>query len=227
MKPLALFIAGTNGSGKSSLRDTMEKFHNLVLIDPDKLTKENNGNNALGGRKAIELFKECISNKVFFSMETTLAGKSVLKRIEEAKKANFYVEMIYVGLNSVDLNIQRVADRVKRGGHDIPTDAIIKRYKSSRDNLIKSLFLLDELKIYDNTEKIQLDLTIKNNNIVHLNPNANKWVLDLKDSIERHCFFQDSIDDIKSKSDTFNEIMFSSCKKDTEDEKKTNIRRNK
>ena len=60
MKPLALFLAGTNGSGKSSLRDLTLDFKNeFIIIDPDKITKENGGNNVFGGRKAIELLKEC------------------------------------------------------------------------------------------------------------------------------------------------------------------------
>ena len=49
MKPLALFLAGTNGSAKSSLRGTLNSNTKLVIIDPDKITKENGGNNTLGG----------------------------------------------------------------------------------------------------------------------------------------------------------------------------------
>ena len=59
MKPLALFLAGTNGSGKSSLRGELNFNAELIIIDPDKITKENGGNNVFGGRKAIELLKEC------------------------------------------------------------------------------------------------------------------------------------------------------------------------
>ena len=164
MKPLALFLAGTNGSGKSSLRDLTLDFKNeFIIIDPDKITKENGGNNVLGGKKVIELFKECINNKKSFVIETTLSGKSVLNRLKEAKNAGFKVEMIYVGLDNVDLNIQRVANRVAKGGHNIPTDAIIKRYNSSRENLIKSINLLNKLEIYDN---------------------AKQWILDIKDNIK-------------------------------------------
>lgn len=185
MKPLALFLAGTNGSGKSSLRDLTLDFKNeFIIIDPDKITKENGGNNVLGGKKVIELFKECINNKKSFVIETTLSGKSVLNRLKEAKNAGFKVEMIYVGLDNVDLNIQRVANRVAKGGHNIPTDAIIKRYNSSRENLIQCINLLDKLEIYDNTHIMELNLAVEDSEIKYFNDNAKQWILDIKNNIE-------------------------------------------
>lgn len=185
MKPLALFLAGTNGSGKSSLRDLTLDFKNeFIIMDPDKITKENGGNNVLGGKKVIELFKECINNKKSFVIETTLSGKSVLNRLKEAKNAGFKVEMIYVGLDNVDLNIQRVANRVAKGGHNIPTDAIIKRYNSSRENLIQCINLLDKLEIYDNTHIMELNLAIEDSEIKYFNDNAKQWILDIKNNIE-------------------------------------------
>ena len=185
MKPLALFLAGTNGSGKSSLRDLTLDFKNeFIIMDPDKITKENGGNNVLGGKKVIELFKECINNKKSFVIETTLSGKSVLNRLKEAKNAGFKVEMIYVGLDNVDLNIQRVANRVAKGGHNIPTDAIIKRYNSSRENLIQCINLLDKLEIYDNTHIMELNLAIEDSEIKYFNDNAKQCILDIKNNIE-------------------------------------------
>ena len=184
MKPLALFLAGTNGSGKSSLRGTLNFNTKLVIIDPDKITKENGGNNTLGGRKVIELFRECINSKKSFVIETTLSGKSVLNRLKEAKNAGFKIKMVYVGLDSVDLNIQRVANRVAKGGHNIPTEAIIKRYNSSRENLIQCINLLDKLEIYDNTHIMELNLAITDNEIKYLNSNAKQWILDIKNNIE-------------------------------------------
>ena len=49
MKPLDLFLVETNGSAKSSLCGKLNFNAKLVIIGPDKTTKENGGNNALGG----------------------------------------------------------------------------------------------------------------------------------------------------------------------------------
>lgn len=184
MKPLAVFLAGANGSGKSSLRDWKVDNDQCIIIDPDRFIKTNNGNNILGSRQAISVFKKCISEKTSFSLETTLAGKSAIKRIENARNAGFRVKMHYIGLNSPELNIRRVAERVARGGHDIPRDSIIERYNSSRENLIQAVDFLDRLEIYDNSEVMQLDLILENSDFCYINPAAKPWSLVIKEKIE-------------------------------------------
>lgn len=227
MKPLALFLAGTNGSGKSSLRDLTLDFKNeFIIIDPDKITKENGGNNVLGGRKVIELFKECINNKKSFVIETTLSGKSVLNRLKEAKNAGFKVEMVYVGLDSVDLNIQRVANRVAKGGHNIPTEDIIKRYNSSRENLIKSINLLDKLEIYDNTNNVELNFAVKNNEIIYVNKNSKQWVLDIKESIEIKLLKDSFSENMKKLNNDFTDIFSNSDDdKATQENKNSSVKK--
>ncbi|MBZ7980441.1 zeta toxin family protein [Campylobacter sp. RM12642] len=184
-KPIALFLAGTNGSGKSTYRFANKiEFLNLINIDPDKFIKDNNGNNALGSKLAINTFNACIKNKISFSMETTLSGKSVLNRIKQAKNNGFNVKIIYIGLDNSNLNIQRVEARVNRGGHNIETNLIIKRYKESRLNLIKSLPLIDNLKLYDNsTNKLIKCLEVDKQKLIDLNTPLKKWVSDVCSNI--------------------------------------------
>ena len=226
MKPLALFVAGTNGSGKSSLRGILNFNTKLVIIDPDEITKENGGNNTLGGRKVIELFRECINSKKSFVMETTLSGKSVLNRLKEAKNAGFKIKMIYVGLDSVDLNIQRVANRVAKGGHNIPTEAIIKRYNSSRENLIKSINLLDKLEIYDNTNNVELNFAVKNNEIIYVNKNSKQWVLDIKESIEIKLSKDSFSENMKKLNNDFTDIFTNSDdEKNTQEDKNSSVKK--
>ena len=226
MKPLALFIAGTNGSGKSSLRGTLNFNTKLVIIDPDIITQENGGNNALGGRKVIELFRECINGKKSFAIETTLSGKSVLNRLKEAKNAGFKIKIVYVGLDNVNLNIQRVANRVAKGGHNIPTDTIIKRYNSSRENLIQCINLLDKLEIYDNTNDVELNLVVKNNEIIYFNKNSNQWVLDIKESIEIKLLKDSFSENMKKLNNDFNNIFSNSDdEKNTQEDKNSSVKK--
>jgi predicted ABC-type ATPase len=57
----------------------------------------------------------------------------------------------YHGLSSPELRIQRVRERVRSGGHDIPEERIRSRYASSRANLIKLMPHLASLRVYDNS----------------------------------------------------------------------------
>lgn len=100
----------------------------------------------------IELARECIQQHRDFSVETTLAGGNVVRLMQQARDEGFKITMFYVGLGDYQLNIERVAARVKNGGHDIPTPDIIRRHSTSVLNLIANLHLIDHLILIDNTD---------------------------------------------------------------------------
>ena len=84
--------------------------------------------------------------------ETTLSGKSIISNIKLAKEKGFYVTMNYIGVKSVDIAKERVAIRVRKGGHGIPDEAIERRYFNSLANLSKVINICDKINIYDNSE---------------------------------------------------------------------------
>lgn len=180
-KSLAIFYCGTNGAGKSTLRSFNQDSVQIV-IDSDHIAMQINPDNPRlvdieAGRKAIELFKFAIKNNISFSMESTLSGKSILQRMEVAKK-NFYTRLNYVGVDDPKINIARVKARVKAGGHFIDEETIKRRYQISRENLIQAILLNDETFIYDNSSdspKIQLVIS------------ANKTVTKLADKLPQWC----------------------------------------
>ncbi|MFZ7199015.1 zeta toxin family protein [Avibacterium avium] len=157
---LAIFYCGTNGAGKSTLR-SFNQDRVQVVIDSDHIAMELNPKNPRladieAGRKAVELFKYAVKNQVSFSMESTLAGKSILHRMQQAKSKGFYVRLNYVGVNRVSINLDRVNARVRKGGHFIDEATIRKRYEISRQNLILALPLCDEIFIYDNSAEMPI-----------------------------------------------------------------------
>ncbi len=180
-KSLAIFYCGTNGAGKSTLR-SFNRDSVQIVIDSDHIAMQINPENPRladveAGRKAIELFKFAIKNNISFSMESTLSGKSILQRMEVAKK-NFYTRLNYVGVDDPKINIARVKARVKEGGHFIDEETIKRRYQISRENLIQAILLNDETFIYDNSSdspKIQLVIS------------ANKTVTKLADKLPQWC----------------------------------------
>ena len=153
-KPLAVFYTGTNGAGKSSLR-SINSFPGMKTIDPDAIARTINPDDprsvdVQAGREAIRQFRETIAQRQSFSMETTLTGRSVLDRLKKAKEAGFTVHLYYVGLSSVELNIERVASRVAKGGHHIDEADIRRRYTESLGNLPRAMELADSGAIYSN-----------------------------------------------------------------------------
>ncbi|MCG7214883.1 hypothetical protein MF069_18975 [Paenibacillus mucilaginosus] len=59
--------------------------------------------------------------------------------------------MYYVGLGDYRLNIERVAARVRNGGHHIDSKDIIRREQTSLSNLLAHLQLIDHLIVIDNS----------------------------------------------------------------------------
>lgn len=151
-------FAGNNGSGKSTIRNLIvDRLGVSINIDPDALARRmNNGHpeksKVSAGKEAIRIARECIRNKWDFTVETTLAGGNVIRQMRAAKEQGFEIMMFYVGLGDVRLNIERVALRVKNGGHHIETEDIVRRHVTSMNNLLSHLDLIDQLIVVDNSK---------------------------------------------------------------------------
>jgi len=184
--PLAVFYGGTNGSGKSTLRneyqvpDASIKMH----IDPDRIARTINPNDPrsvdlAAGRKALEYFDRTIAAQLSFTLESTLTGNGIIKRIQKASEAGFKTELRYVGLNSPDLNVERVAQRVAKGGHHIDEEVIRRRYDDSRQNLKKALAFTDRVVIWDNSQPVFLMCATINEGQLKIETGAKlpEWVM--------------------------------------------------
>lgn len=157
-QPLACFLIGANGSGKSTLRNYLNLSEIQTNIDPDALNRiakyQHKENYQLyASKQALRLFSQAIDQHLNLCMESTLSGKGTIKRIQQAKARGYYLIGYFLGVNGVEININRVKNRVLQGGHDIEKSLIIRRYDESIKNLLKVYSLFDELYIIDNTNE--------------------------------------------------------------------------
>ena len=128
--PTYTIFAGVNGAGKSTLYSTLlQENHDFgVRVNSDEIVISNGGDwknqsdQAKAMKMAVKLIKDCMNKGISFNQETTLSGRSIINNILNAKKSGFKIKLHYVGLESSKLAIQRVADRVSKGGHGIPKD---------------------------------------------------------------------------------------------------------
>ena len=150
-----IVFAGPNGSGKSSIRDAIANPVEVV-IDPDRIARQINPTDPrsadlAAGRAAINLFEETIASGKSVSMETTLTGRSAIRRMQMAKAEGYEVSLIYVALDHQELNVARVASRARQGGHAIDPDTIRRRVGNSLENLPAALAIADQAIVLDNT----------------------------------------------------------------------------
>ena len=155
-------IAGCNGAGKTTASYTIlpeildcREFVNadeiakgLSPFQPEKVAFES-------GRIMLNRIKELIVSRVDFAFETTLSTRSYIQTIRKAKSEGFQVTLIYFWLQSKELAIERVRERVKSGGHNIPIDVIERRYDKGILNLF-DLYIpeIETILIFDNSEGI-------------------------------------------------------------------------
>jgi predicted ABC-type ATPase len=84
-------------------------------------------------------------------VETVLSTEKYRRLVDLAKTLGFMFRLFYVMLETPSLNVDRVRDRVAKGGHDVPTSKIVDRYWRSLDQLPWFLDRADIADIYDNS----------------------------------------------------------------------------
>ena len=109
-------VAGGDGCGKSSLIGILRtEMNNLgKIIDVDKITVSCSGNVLEGGKKAVALIDECLEKEICFTPETMLSGRKTLDTIKRAIARDYYIRLYYVGLDTVDESLLRIANRLKK-----------------------------------------------------------------------------------------------------------------
>jgi len=153
-------IAGVNGAGKSSIGGAAfrafggdyynpdEAARQLISADPGLDAGEANG---AAWQQGVGLLRQAIAERLDFAFETTLGGNTIPRLLAEAAAQGIGIYVWYAGLSSPELHLQRVRSRVRHGGHNVPEDAIRRRYERSRLNLVALLPLLTALRMYDNS----------------------------------------------------------------------------
>ena len=100
-------------------------------------------------RKMEYLFKR----REDFCIETTLATRSLTKTVKYAQEQGYYVTVLYFWLKSPDIAVERVASRVRAGGHDIPEETIRRRYYTGLRYFFEYYMpVCDKWILADNTE---------------------------------------------------------------------------
>jgi len=177
-------VAGVNGCGKSSLTGVLRtEIDNLgKIIDVDKLAVACDGDAIKGGKKAVALIDECLEKEICFTQETTLSGVKTLNTIKRAVAKDYYVRLYYVGLDTKEESLLRIANRVKKGGHNIDTEAVNKRFDKRFDDLLTVLPYCNEATFYDNDNGFVTVAKYKNGELQTIGHSQPLW---LKELIEK------------------------------------------
>lgn len=158
MKEQNIIIAGPNGAGKTTFaREFLPReancptFINADLIAQGLSPFRPEAVALRAGRIMLEMIADCVRRGESFAIETTLSGRGYAQLIPAWKQAGYRVTIFFLELPSAEMAVQRVALRVRQGGHDIPEPVIRRRFQAGRENFL-SLYkpLADAWRHYDN-----------------------------------------------------------------------------
>lgn len=139
--PSIIVIAGPNGAGKSTvapalLRDTLlvNEYVNADVIAQGLSAFAPESAALRAGRVMLGRLHELAEARRTFAFETTLASRSFAPWLARQKRSGYLVNLVFLYLSSPELARERVAARVRLGGHDIPEKTVERRYTAGLRN---------------------------------------------------------------------------------------------
>ncbi len=157
--PQIIIIGGPNGAGKSTLaphllKDTfnLREFVNADIIAlglsafaPESVAFE-------AGRIMLKRLRYLSAAGQSFAFESTLATRSYAAWLNKLKQQGYSLHLVYLWLQSPELAVERVRERVRLGGHHVAEAIVRRRYQKGLRNLF-SLYmpLADSWAVYDNS----------------------------------------------------------------------------
>lgn len=192
--PFFLIVAGPNGSGKSSAyqdANVSTPGGSVWIINPDLLTvrirdvedlEQNTANLQAVTRIEAWLYASIKAHQTV-GVETVLSTGKYRRLVEMARAHGFGIRLIYVLLDNPQRNVERVAARVRKGGHHVPPEKIIGRHARSLAQLPWFLDQADHASIYDNSAATPRLIGEKTGGVITLDPAALPEIVRAVDTI--------------------------------------------
>jgi predicted ABC-type ATPase len=130
---------GPNGSGKTTLAIEYAVEFGLPYVGADAIAATLNPTNPAAaqmaaGRLFIQTLEEYRSQETSFVCESTLSGLTMRNFIASAQKNAYSIDIAFLFVDSADACVARVAERVRKGGHNVPESDIRRRFTRSLVN---------------------------------------------------------------------------------------------
>lgn len=187
-KPMAIVLAGHNGSGKFTLwRDKLGPTLQMPLLNADNLTssilpaqsplpswaqklRNDDDRWARLSQEGVRAFKTLVMREGLpFAFETVFSHyiehpggriESKADDILEMQHEGYFVVLVFVGLAHVSLSVTRVAQRVEQGGHNVPLNRLLARFGRTRLAIGHAAPIADATLMFDNSLGGQLGFSL-------------------------------------------------------------------
>ena len=156
--PVLHLLAGPNGSGKSTFAELLVRRTHLPFVNADLIAAQlwpgDRDRQALGAKQvsvlAAEERERLLEKRASFITETVFSHESKVEVVQQAVARSYHVSL-HVMLVPEDLAVERVADRVEAGGHQVPEAKIRGRFGRLWPLVAEARDLVDRAEFYDNS----------------------------------------------------------------------------
>ena len=122
-----------------------------------------------------DLREQCLAQKKSFVFETVMSAEDKIDFIIRAKEAGFFIRLFFISTTHPSINAARIANRVMKGGHEVPISKIISRYYKSIENCKLIASVVDRLYVYDNSidgEEARIQYRLSNGSVEKIYSNT-------------------------------------------------------
>ena len=156
-RPIIVALAGPNGAGKSTFYRAFLGSSGLRFVNADQIGLQLKIDAYRAAQVAEELREYLVSARESFIFETVFSDPvgDKLGFLQEAQKLGYTVVLFFIGIDGTETSRERVAMRVLKGGHDVPTSKLESRYSRTIENLRRSLVTLPNVAVYDNSDLLK------------------------------------------------------------------------
>jgi predicted ABC-type ATPase len=155
--PFLLVVSGPNGSGKSTLTDYLIEagIDFGQYINPDQIAATLDLPEPARSKQAQAIAdfqrERCLTSQLDFSFETVMSHPGKVDLMIRADDAGYDVTLYFVCTSDPEINIRRVENRVRRGGHDVPHERIVARYWRTLGLLPHAALVARRTVLFDNS----------------------------------------------------------------------------
>ena len=186
---MLVVVAGSNGAGKSTFVDAFLRPIGLHVVNPDQIAKalapdDPNIMAYHAAQAANTVRHDLVARGESFCMETVFSDPEGAKLafLRQAREQHYVVMLVFTGLDTGELAIARVVERVEAGGHDVPDDKILSRFPRTLENLTQALEFVDHAFLFDNSsakEPFRFVAEFSNGALVRGSKRRPKWAVAL------------------------------------------------
>jgi len=137
-----IIIAGGNGVGKTTFARAFLQEYDYEFLNVDEIAKSLSPKNPSekkisAGKLFFKKLNQAIEQDKSLLIESILSGRYLQKLFENWRERDYQITIIFIFTESPEILIERIAERVKKGGHFVPDEDVRRRFVRGKQNFWK------------------------------------------------------------------------------------------